>query len=87
MVGSLDPSTLFDDGWGPAEVGVGGRHVAQRFVVALVVVVLDEGFDLGFEVAGQVVILQQDAVLQGGAALDLALGLQMDTLIYPVSAQ
>ena len=39
---SLDPFTLFDDGWSPAEVGVGRRHVAQALVVALVIVMLDE---------------------------------------------
>ena len=33
---SFDPFALFDDGWRPAEVGVGRRHVAQRFVIALV---------------------------------------------------
>ncbi len=58
---SFDPFTLFDDGWCPAEVGVGGRHVVQALVVTLVVVVLDECLDLGFEVAGQEVVLQQDA--------------------------
>ena len=45
---SLDPFALFDDGLGPAEVGVGGRHVVQALVVALVVVVL-EGLDLAIE--------------------------------------
>jgi hypothetical protein len=74
---SFDPFTLFDDGWRPAEVGIGGRHVVQALVVALVVVVLDEGLDLGLEVAGQEVVFQQDAVLQGLVpALDLALGLR-----------
>src|SRR3546814_4753834 len=38
----------------------------------------DEGLDLGFEVAGQEVVLQQDAVFQGLVpALDLALGLRV----------
>ena len=60
---SLDPFALFDDGGGPAEVGVGGRHVVQALVVALVVVVLDEGLDLGLEVAGQEVVLQQDGLV------------------------
>ena len=47
-------------------------------MVAMVVVVPDEGVDLAFEVAGQVVVLEQDAVLQGLVpALDLALGLGM----------
>ena len=73
---SFDPFPLFDDGWCPAEVGVGGRHVAEALVVALVVVVLDEGLDLGLKVTGQEVIFQQDAVFQGLVlAFDLALGL------------
>ena len=32
---SLDPFSLFDDVAGPAEVGVGGRHVLQALVVTL----------------------------------------------------
>ena len=47
-------------------------------MVALVVVVIDEGFDLGFKIAGQEVVFQQDAVLQGlMPAFDLALGLRV----------
>ncbi len=43
-----------------------------------VVVVDDEGLDLGFEVSGQVIVFQQDAVFQGLVpTLDLALGLRM----------
>lgn len=49
---SFDSFALFDDGFGPAEVGVGRRHVVQALVITLVVVVLDERFDLGFKVAG-----------------------------------
>ena len=75
---SFDPFALFDDGRCPAEVGIGGRHVVQALMVTLVVVVLDEGLDLGFEVAGQKVVFQQDAVLEGLVpALDLALGLRV----------
>ncbi len=33
-------------------------------MVALVVVMIDKGLDLGFEIAGQEVVFQQDAVLQ-----------------------
>ena len=45
-------------------------------MIAVMVVVLDEGGDLGFEIAGQVVMLEQDAVLERlTPALDLALGL------------
>ncbi len=75
---SFDPFALFDDGRCPSEVGVGGRHIVQAFVVALVVVMLDEGFDLLLEVARQEVVFQEDTVLQGLVpALDLALGLGM----------
>ena len=42
------------------------------------IIVLDERLDLGFEVAGQEVVFQQYAVLQGLVpTLDLALGLGM----------
>ena len=34
-------------------------------MVGLVVIVLDEGLDLGLEVAGQEVVFEQDAVLKG----------------------
>lgn len=74
---SLDPFTRFDDGFGPAEVGAGGRHVVQALVVTLVVIVLDGGLDLGFEIARQGVVFQQDSVLQGLVpALDLVLALR-----------
>jgi hypothetical protein len=47
-------------------------------VIALVVVVLDEAIDVGFEVARQIIVLQQDAVLERPVpAFDLALGLRM----------
>ena len=47
-------------------------------MVAPVVVVLDEGCDLRFQVPGQIIILQQDAVLEGLVpAFDLTLGLGM----------
>jgi len=47
-------------------------------VVALVVVVIDEGFNLSFEITGQEVVFQQDAVLQGlMPAFDLALCLRV----------
>jgi hypothetical protein len=52
---------LFDDGLRSAEAGIGGRDVVQALMVTPVVVVLDERFDLAFEIAGQEVILQQDA--------------------------
>ena len=75
---AIDAGALGEDGFVPAEVGVGWRHVAQAFMVTLVIIVFDEGLDLGFEVAGQEVVFEQDAVFEGLVpALDLALGLGM----------
>ena len=75
---SFDPFALFDDGLGPAEVGIGGRHVVQALVISLMIVVFDERRNLGLKVAGQEVVFQEDAVLEGLVpALDLPLGLGM----------
>ena len=47
-------------------------------MITLMVIMIDEGFDLGFKIAGQEVVFQQDAVLQGlMPPLDLALGLRV----------
>ena len=61
---SFDPFALLDDGFCPAEVGVGGRDVVQALVIALMVVMLDERIDLLFKVARQEVVFQQDAVFK-----------------------
>ena len=54
------------------KVDFGGRDVVHALVISQMVVVTDEGFDLGFEIARQEVVLQQDAVLQSLVpALDL----------------
>jgi hypothetical protein len=45
---SFDPFSLFDDGLCPAEVGVGRCDVVQALMMALMVVMLDERFDLAF---------------------------------------
>lgn len=75
---SLDPFAQFDDCRSPAEVGVGRRHIGQALVVSLVIVVLDEGLDVGFEVAGQEVVFQQYPVLESLVpTLNFALGLEV----------
>ena len=75
---TLDAFSLGEDRLGPAEVDVGRREVVEALVIADVVVVLDEGVDLPFEIAGQIIVVEQDAVLQGLVpALDLSLGLGM----------
>ena len=48
----FDPYSSLDDGGGSAEVGIGRCDVVEAFVVTLVVVVLDEGFDLVLQIAG-----------------------------------
>ena len=75
---SFDPFSLQQDGLAASEVGVGRCQVLQAFMVAPVIVVIDEAIDVRFEVARQVVVLEQDAVLERlMPALDLALGLRM----------
>ena len=74
----LDFLSPFDDRGVTPEVGVSGCDVANALMVTLVVVMIDEGADLVFEIARQVVVLQQDPVLQGLVpTFDLALGLRV----------
>ena len=47
---AFDPFPVFDDGFGPAEVGIGGCHIVEALVVAPMIVVFDEGLDLAFEI-------------------------------------
>ena len=76
----LDLFPFSENGFVAPEVDVGGCDVAQALVVTLMVVMIDEGFDLGFEIAGQEVVFQQDAVLQGLVpALRSCLGSADDT--------
>ena len=51
------------------EVDIGGRQVAEALVVALVVVMFDEGTDLALEISGQEVMLEQDTVVSGSLIL------------------
>ena len=75
---SLDPFSLQQDGLAAPEVDVGWGEIVEALVVAPMIVVVDEGGDLGFEITRQEVVLQQDAVLQRLVpALDLALGLRI----------
>ena len=75
---SFDPFSLQQDGLSPPEIDIGGREVAQALMITAVIVVLDKCLDLSFQVAGQIVIFQQDPVLQGLVpSLDLTLGLRV----------
>ncbi len=69
---------LLQDFRRPPVISIGGCHVAQALMVTSVVVMLDEGGDLLFEITGQIIVFKQDAVFQGLVpSLDLALGLWM----------
>ena len=66
------------DGLAAPEVDVSGCEIAEALMIAPMIVMGDESTDLGLEVARQVVVLEQNAVLQRLVpALDLALGLGM----------
>ena len=49
----LDLFPFSENGFIAAKVDVGGCDVVQALVVALVIVVVDEGFNLSFEVIRQ----------------------------------
>ena len=71
----FDPLSFGQDRRAAPAVDVGRRKIVDALVVSAVVVVVDESGNLRFEIAGQEVIFQQDAVLEGlMPALDLALG-------------
>ena len=72
----FDASPFLQDGGSAAEAGVGGCDVAEALMASDMVVVVDESADSLLQSAGEIVVLQQDAVLQGlMPALDLALRL------------
>src|SRR5271156_120162 len=75
---ALDPFAFGEDGLSAPEVDVSRGKIVEALVIAGMVVMRHEGGDLTFEIAGQVVVLKQDAVLERlMPALDLALGLRV----------
>ncbi len=58
MVCRLILSRSMQDGVAASEVDVGGGQIADALVVAPVVVVGDEGLDLGLEITRQVIVLE-----------------------------
>ncbi len=75
---SFDLLSLQQNGLAPPEVDIGRCQIVQALVIALMIVVRDEGLDPSLEVARQIVVLEQDAVLQRLVpSLDLSLGLRM----------
>lgn len=78
MVANFDVFAFCEDRLDSAEVDVGSREIVDALMIANVAIVLDEGVDLSFEIAGQILVFEQDAVFQGlMPALDLPFGLTM----------
>ena len=59
---SFDPFPLLQNGFVAAEVDIGRCDVVDALVIALMVVVIDEDFDLAFEITWQEVVFQQDGL-------------------------
>src|SRR4249920_2001965 len=75
---SFDPFAFEEDDLSAPEVDVSWGKIVEALVIAGMVVMRHEGGDLAFEIAGQVVVLKQDAVLERlMPALDLTLGLRV----------
>ena len=58
----LDLFPFSETGFVAPEVDVCRCDVVQALVIALVVVVIHEGFDMSFNITGQEVVFKQDAV-------------------------
>lgn len=62
---SFDPSLLLQNGFVAAEVDICACDVVDALIMALVIIMIDQGFDLRLEITWQEVAFQQDAVLEG----------------------
>ena len=72
---ALDACAVEQDGLAASEIDVGRGQVVQDLVAAVMIVVVSS-LDLRLEIARQVVVLEQNAVVQGlMPTLDLALDL------------
>ncbi len=74
----FDPFSLLQDGLTAPEVDVCWRKILQALVIATMVVVIDEGINLLPEIARQILVLEQNAVLEGLVpSLDFTLRLRV----------
>ncbi len=53
---SFDPFPLFQNGFVTPEADVGRCDVVDALVMPVMIIVVDEGFDLSFEIARQEVV-------------------------------
>ena len=83
---SLDSFAPLDDSAGPAEVGIGERHVVQALMVALVMGSIRRTLRSDPQGRRQEVVFQEDAVLRGLVpTLNLALGLRVERGTAPLA--
>jgi hypothetical protein len=74
----FDSFSFRQDGLGAFDVDLSRGEIAQALVIAAKVLVVDEGVDLGFQVATQIIVLKLNAFLERlMRALDLALRLRV----------
>jgi hypothetical protein len=79
---ALDAASFSEDRRGPSKIDVSGREVVDALVIADVIIMLDECVDLLLEITGQIIVVEQNAVLQSLVpALNLSLGLRAITAI------
>lgn len=75
---AFDALSFFEDLFGSAKVDVSRRDIVDALMIAGIIIVLDEGINLLFEITRQIAIVEQDAVLQSLVpAFDLSLCLRM----------
>jgi hypothetical protein len=53
---SFDPLSFQQDCLTASEVDIGGCQVVQALMISLMIVMLDEAFDGGFQITGQIVM-------------------------------
>jgi hypothetical protein len=61
----IDASPFSQDGFAAPKVDISWGQVADALVVAMVVVMVDEGGDGGFKLPFEEVVFEQDAVFEG----------------------
>jgi hypothetical protein len=71
---SFDPFSFCQNGWTAPEVDVCRGKIVDAFVVAAMVIVVDEGGNLSFEIARQEIVFQQDAIFEGLVPAQSCLG-------------
>ena len=62
--GAFDLFSVHEDFLAASAIDVGRREIVQALVIAAMIVMIDEGGDLRFQVSGQIIVFEQDAVLE-----------------------